>query len=100
MVSLDTKTCWNNLLIMLERFLEINGAISKALIDIKEEQILGNLEFETLTEIVAGLNLVKIGLEKLCSRKATLLTANQVFAFIIGELNQQNSEFVKNMIVL
>ncbi|GFT71633.1 BED-type domain-containing protein [Trichonephila clavipes] len=40
---------------------------------------------------------VKIGLEKLCSRNATLLTAEGVFSFVIGELNGQNSEFAKNM---
>ncbi|GFX26762.1 uncharacterized protein TNCV_1839351 [Trichonephila clavipes] len=36
---------------------------------------MANVEFETVTSIVAGLKPVKIGLEKLCSRNATLLTA-------------------------
>ncbi|GFU76839.1 putative RNA-directed DNA polymerase from transposon X-element [Trichonephila clavipes] len=97
MVCLDTKTRWNSLLAMLERFLEIKSAISKALIDIKEEQMMVNVEFETVTTIVKGLKPVKIGLEKLCSRNATLLTAEGVFSFVIGELNEQNSEFAKNM---
>ncbi|GFX45188.1 uncharacterized protein TNCV_3432361 [Trichonephila clavipes] len=56
-----------------------------------------NVEFETVTTIVKGLKPVKIGLEKLCSRNATLLTAEGVFSFVIGELNKQNSEFAKNM---
>ncbi|GBM43007.1 hypothetical protein AVEN_88608-1 [Araneus ventricosus] len=85
------------MLAMFEIFLEIKSAISKALIDIKEQKNLANVDFETLTVTVAGLKPVKIGLEKLCSRNATLLTAEGVFAFIIGELNQQNSEFAKNM---
>ncbi|GFX86202.1 uncharacterized protein TNCV_2560841 [Trichonephila clavipes] len=97
MVCLDTKTRWNSLLAMLERFLEIKSAISKALIDIKEEQMMVNVEFETVTTIVKGLKPVKIGLEKVCSRNATLLTAEGVFSFVIGELNEQNSEFAKNM---
>ncbi|GBM49153.1 hypothetical protein AVEN_148078-1 [Araneus ventricosus] len=82
---------------MLEIFLEIKPAISKPLIDIKEQPILANVEFETLTAIVAGLKPVRIGLEKLCSRNESLLTAEGVFAFIIGELDKQNSEFAKNM---
>ncbi|GBL97725.1 hypothetical protein AVEN_77149-1 [Araneus ventricosus] len=90
MVCLDTNTPWKRLSAFLERFLEIKSAISKALIDIKEEQILANVEFETLTAIETGLKPVKIDLEKLCRRK-------RLFAFIIGELNQQNSEFDKNM---
>ncbi|GFT02622.1 uncharacterized protein TNCV_1488141 [Trichonephila clavipes] len=56
-----------------------------------------NAEFETVTTIVAGLKPVKIGLEKLCSRNAILLTAEGVFSFVIGEFNEQNLEFVKNM---
>ncbi|GBM98895.1 hypothetical protein AVEN_5799-1 [Araneus ventricosus] len=97
MDDLDTKAGWKSLLALLERFLDIKSIISKALIDIKEQQILENVEFETLTEIATGLKSVKSDLEKVCSRNATLLTAEGVFAFIIGELNQQNSEFVKNM---
>ncbi|GFV91600.1 uncharacterized protein TNCV_770661 [Trichonephila clavipes] len=97
MVCLDTKTRWNSLLAMLERFLEIKSAISKALIDIKEEQMMVNVEFETVTTIVKGLKPEKIGLDKLCSRNTTLLTAESVFFFVIGEFNEQNSEFAKNM---
>ncbi|GFU89360.1 uncharacterized protein TNCV_1783421 [Trichonephila clavipes] len=63
MVCLDTKTCWNSLLAMLERFLGIKSVISKALIDIKEEQMMVNVEFETVTTIVKGLKSVKIGLK-------------------------------------
>ncbi|GFY18677.1 uncharacterized protein TNCV_2399011 [Trichonephila clavipes] len=59
--------------------------------------MMANVEFETVTSIVASLNAVKIGLEKLCSRNATLLTAGGVFSFVMGELNEQNSEFEKNM---
>ncbi|GBM89381.1 hypothetical protein AVEN_226945-1 [Araneus ventricosus] len=82
---------------MPERFLEIKPEISKELIDIKEQQILVNVEFETLTANVVRLKPVKIGLEKLCSRNAILLTAEGVFAFIVGELNKQKSEFAKNI---
>ncbi|GFU93267.1 uncharacterized protein TNCV_1859981 [Trichonephila clavipes] len=82
---------------MLERFLEIKSAILKALIDFKEEQRMANLEFETVTRIVAGLWPVKIGLEKLCSRSATLLTTEGIFSSITGELKKQNSEFAKNV---
>ncbi|GFX46374.1 uncharacterized protein TNCV_238361 [Trichonephila clavipes] len=56
-----------------------------------------NVEFKTLTTIVKGLKPIKIGLEKLCSLNATLLIPEAVFAFVIGELNEQNSEFAKNL---
>ncbi|GBM36771.1 hypothetical protein AVEN_273808-1 [Araneus ventricosus] len=76
---------------MLGRFLEIKSAISKALIDIKEQRILDNVGFKTLTTIVADLKPLKIGIEKLCSRNATLLNAEGVFAFIIGDLNKSKN---------
>ncbi|GBL71227.1 hypothetical protein AVEN_191831-1 [Araneus ventricosus] len=93
MVCIDTKTRCNSLLAMLERLLEIKPAMSKTLIDTQEQRILANVEFETLTATVAGLKPVNIGLGKLCSRNATLLTAEGVFTFIIGELDKQSSEF-------
>ncbi|GBM13980.1 hypothetical protein AVEN_152398-1 [Araneus ventricosus] len=86
MICVDINTRWNRLSAVLESFLEIKSAISKALIDIKEEQILTNVEFETLTAIETGLKPVKIGLEKLCSRK-------RLFTFIIRDLNQQYDMF-------
>ncbi|GFX51543.1 uncharacterized protein TNCV_5012471 [Trichonephila clavipes] len=53
-------------------------------------------------DLAHSLKPVKIGLEKLYSRNATLLTAEGVFSFIIErfvieELNEQNSEFAKSM---
>ncbi|GFW91522.1 uncharacterized protein TNCV_3376851 [Trichonephila clavipes] len=58
---------------------------------------MANVELETATTIVAGLKPVKVGLEKLCSRNETLLTAKGVLSFDIGELNEQNSGLAKNM---
>ncbi|PRD33700.1 UNVERIFIED_CONTAM: hypothetical protein NCL1_16880 [Trichonephila clavipes] len=79
MVCLETKIRWNGLLAMHERFLEIMSAILKALIDVKEEQMMANVEFETVTSIVADLKPVKIGSEKLCSRNATANCRRYIF---------------------
>ncbi|GFW57741.1 uncharacterized protein TNCV_2926601 [Trichonephila clavipes] len=59
--------------------------------------MMANVEFETVSSIVAGLNAVKIGIEKLCSRNRALLTAEGAFSSVIGELNEQNSELGKDM---
>ena len=96
-VCLHTKTCWNSLWAMLNRLLEINSTISKALIDIKQQNVLDNRKFETLTVIVADLKPVKNSLQKLCGRNETLLTVGGVFASVIRELNQENSDFFENL---
>ncbi|GFV06732.1 uncharacterized protein TNCV_1611451 [Trichonephila clavipes] len=54
-------------------------------------------KFLEIAVVVAGLKPVKIGLEKLCSQNATLLPVEGVFSFVIGELNELNSELAKNM---
>ncbi|GFU46038.1 uncharacterized protein TNCV_4692251 [Trichonephila clavipes] len=58
---------------------------------------MGNVEFETVSTFVEGLKQVKIGLENFCIRNTTLLTAKGVFSFVVVELDEQSSEFVKNM---
>ncbi|GFW58179.1 uncharacterized protein TNCV_2743231 [Trichonephila clavipes] len=58
--------------------------------------MMANVEFENVTAIVAGLKPVKIGLEKFFGQNGTLLIAEGVFSLLIGEFNEQNSEFAKN----
>lgn len=48
---------------------------------------MADVEFETLTSIAVGLNGIKISLEKLYNRNATLLTAEGVFAILTGQGN-------------
>ncbi|GFX73813.1 uncharacterized protein TNCV_4291291 [Trichonephila clavipes] len=59
--------------------------------------MMANVEFETVTTIVAGLKPVEISLEKSCSQNGTLLTAEGLFSLGIGELNEQNSECAKRL---
>lgn len=82
---------------MLEKNLEIKSEFSRALIAIKEQQTSADVKFESLAAIVADLRPVNTDLGKLCNQNTTLLIAKGGFAFIIGELNQQNSGFAKNM---
>ncbi|GFU21888.1 uncharacterized protein TNCV_3283611 [Trichonephila clavipes] len=88
MVCFDTKTHWNSLLAMLERFLEMKSAIIKALIDIKDERIMANVKSETVTTFVSGFKKVKISLEKLSSPNATLLIAEGVFSSVIWKIER------------
>lgn len=97
---LDSKTRWNSLLAMLDRFLEIKSAVAKTLIDYKIKLDITDREYTALNDIVLALQPVKAGAERLCSRDATLLSAEGVFTFIINELNElieQNSVFAKKM---
>ena len=96
-LMLDSKTRWNSLLTMLERFIHVKSSVSKALIDYNEDENL-DLDREEVTvirDIIAALEPIKVGAEKLGSRNSNLLSAECVFSFILGELNEINSPFSK-----
>ncbi|GFS51527.1 hypothetical protein TNCV_549611 [Trichonephila clavipes] len=57
--------------VVIKHSLRNKSAILKSSIDIEEEHMMANVEFETVTTIVSGLKQVKDGLEKLCSRNGT-----------------------------
>ena len=80
---------------MFDRLLEINSAISKALIDIEQKDVFDNIKFETIIVITADLKPVKIGFEKLCSRNETLLSDVGIFVFVIREWNNKTQNFLR-----
>lgn len=99
-LMLDSRTRWNSLLAMLERYIKIRASVSKALIDCDQDRNHYDLEKQEIAiirDIIASLEPIKVGAEKLGNRKLTLLSSEGVFAFIINELNQLNTPFSKKL---
>ncbi|XP_023230454.1 uncharacterized protein LOC111641584 [Centruroides sculpturatus] len=97
---LDSKTRWNSLLAMLERFIKIRSSISKAIIDCNKDTDNFDLDKQEVTvirDIVASLQPLKAGAEKLGNRGSTLLSSEGIFSFIINELNQLNTPFSRRL---
>lgn len=92
-LHLDSKTRWNSLIVMLERFLQLRKSICKALIDLGKQLDVTDQEFDNIDAIIKALQPVKIGVEMLGRRDATLLTAEVVFSFILDELEIQTNPF-------
>lgn len=93
---LDSKTRWNSLLAMLERYLEIRQSVSKALIDCNEENIdLDKEEVTAIQHLVSSLQPVKAGAEKLGNRNSTLLSSEGIFQFVLNELDSQDTAISK-----
>ena len=78
MIILDSKTRWNSLVAMLERFQEIWPSAAKALIDWKSELSITKEELSAIQDIVSSLQPVKAGAEKLANREMTILCAEGV----------------------
>lgn len=90
---LDTRTRWSSLFTMLERFYMIRNAVSKAVIDLKLQTyvVLTDDELEQIRNIVQVLQVVKLTVEALCRRDATLLTADAALKFMLKKLRAEQT---------
>ena len=61
------------------------------------EQTMIRYEFKVLADIIHTLQPIKVRAEKLGSREEIFFTAEGVSAFVINELNEQNSPSSKLM---
>lgn len=83
---LDTRTRWNSLVIMVERFLKLIKSIKKALADInycwneENEHILENL--------VQTLNPLKLAVEALSRKDANILTCDAILSVLLDTIQK------------
>lgn len=83
---------------MLERFLTLRKCISKALIDSGKSISVSEREIEAFSSVVSSLHPIKLAVERLSHRDATLLPAEGVFTFILNELNALETSFSNELI--
>lgn len=92
---LDTKTRWNSLLTMLERFEKLIDCVQKSLIDVKSQLTISKNEKQLISEITSTLLPIKLAVEGLCKRDATLITADATVKFMINNIG--SSELAKQL---
>ena len=90
---LDTKTRWNSLLEMIERFLKLKKCIEKALIDLDEQFNMSQGEYLLLDDIILSLQPLKLAIEALGHRDSNLLAADGILKFIFSQLENNGSVF-------
>lgn len=88
---LDCKTRWNSLVNMLERFYCVRSCISKALIDLRSKIQFTEIEWLAIHDLKNTLEPIKLGVEVLCRRDATLITAETTLRFILEKLDTQST---------
>src|ERR1043165_4052524 len=88
---LDTKTRWNSLVHMIERFVLLKSCIMKSLIDLNSEILFNEKELETATSIVSILQPIKLAEEALCRKESNLLTCDVVIKFMLKKINLVNT---------
>jgi len=96
-LALDCKTRWSSLWKMLDVFYRLRNPIQKACIDDKSSVILADADFESICEIIAALEPVKLSVKALSRRETSLVSADAAMHFCIVELEKQSSELGKTL---
>ena len=95
---LDLKTRWDSLVAMLERFLELNSYILKAMIGLKEILNISEEEYAVTNATTILLQPIKVGIERLGRSDAALLDAEGVLIFILDDLWEKNIFFTNKLL--
>lgn len=88
---LDSKTRWSSLWVMLERFQQLKDCVLKSLMDMKNPLTFSANEFQQISQLVSGLEPVKVTVEALCRADANLLTAEIALKFLMDTLHAQET---------
>ena len=91
-LKLDVKTRWHSMCDMMERFLKIRQSVAKAMFDFNLSYSFTAEEIDLLSSLTEALNVIKSAQLSICSREATLLTAEGAFRYISTELNVTGSD--------
>lgn len=75
-LNLDSKTRWNSMLGMLERFYLLRNCIKKTLIDIKCGNELHDSDLAVISSVISALTPVNDAVKALCKKDANLLTSD------------------------
>ena len=92
----DTKTRWNSLKDMIQRFLDLEHCVQKALVDINKMELFPSKEeMHIWRDVCKALDIVEAGSKKICAQKCSLTKANYIFEFMFTQLeNQGTSKYV------
>ena len=94
---LDTRTRWNSLLAMIERFYSLRSCIQKALIDMNSDIKFSEVEFQLMNDTIDVLQPIQYAVESLCRQDADLLTAEATMKFLLNNLSQNKSSLAAEM---
>ena len=89
---LDSKTRWYSLHDMVKRFLKLVKAIKRALLDMEKEFNFSPDDLKDLEDLCQALEPLKASSMALCSRDATLWSAEKTLEFTLTELESQTSD--------
>lgn len=88
---LDSRSRWNSLLDMVERFYQLKSCARKSLIDLNIDISFSENEIDFFNSVISTLLPVKLAVEALGASDCTLLNADVAIKFMLDELSAQSS---------
>lgn len=89
---LDVKTRWNSMANMVEIFLKLKEFVEEALADLNATNLLNNINFKLLTELSEALKPIRLTIETLGRKDATLFSADLTINFMKNKLKESNTQ--------
>ena len=87
----DIKIRWNSLEAMIERFLKLYSCIKISLIELNATNKICEANITTLKDMLAVLSPLKVAVEALSRKDATILTCETIVTFLLNKLTEVNS---------
>lgn len=95
---LDVRTRWNSMMQMVERFLKLKNAIKKSLIDLNMSAMWNDDNIPILQSIMDILQPVKLSVEALSRKDATLLTSEAIIEVLFDKLESMDNDLAKKFL--
>ena len=96
---LDTKTRWNSLLAMLDRFLDVKSVVAKVLVDMSKFDLYPSEgEIRTCEELVRSLKVVEKASLSLGRRDCSLEKSEKIFEFLFTKLQEQEGRISQDLL--
>ncbi|XP_035714943.1 uncharacterized protein LOC118438569 [Folsomia candida] len=96
---LDSKTRWNSLMDMMERFYNLRSCIRKSLIDLKPEVkiYLDDDDVNQIHQLIQALGPLKLTVEVLCRRDSNLLSADAALNFTLSKPDELETRVAEDL---
>lgn len=94
---LDSRSRWNSLLDMVERFYQLKSCARKSLIDLNIDISFSENEIDFINSVISTLLPVKLAVEALGASDCTLLNADVAIKFMLDELSAQSSTLSREL---
>lgn len=97
---IDSKTRWNSLIPMIERLIQLQECIQKALNEIGRNDLYHESDFINGINLIELLKPVELVVTELSKSTSNLLTAEGVITFLLDQLKQNSTDLGKKSMYL